>query len=56
MYTATQNLENDHVQIIRLTNVMEAMLGFQKPDLSDLDKVVFLIRNYADGFHHFNLI
>ncbi len=52
MQTATKNLEDDHVQILRLTDIMEAMLSLSHPDPGDLEKVVFLIRNYADGFHH----
>ena len=54
MKTATGDLENDHVQILRLTDVMELMTGRTdlNPDPDDLESVVSLIRNYADGLHH----
>jgi hemerythrin-like domain-containing protein len=52
MNTATKDLENDHVHILRLTDVMEKITKTDAPDYSDLEAVVFLIRNYADGFHH----
>ncbi len=52
MNTATKDLENDHVHILRLTDVMEKITKTDAPDSSDLETVVFLIRNYADGFHH----
>ena len=52
MNTATQNLENDHVYILRLTDVMERMVVILSPDLSGMELVVKLIRQYADGFHH----
>jgi hemerythrin-like domain-containing protein len=52
MNTATQDLENDHVYILRLTDVMEKITKTDTPDCSDLEAVVYLIRNYADGFHH----
>jgi len=52
MNTATKDLENDHVHILRLTDVMEKITKTDAPDYSDLEAVVFLIRNYADGVHH----
>ena len=52
MNTATKDLENDHVYILRLTDVMEKITKTDSPDFSDLETVVCLIRNYADGFHH----
>jgi len=52
MNTATKDLENDHVHILRLTDVMEKITKTDTPDYSDLEAVVFLIRHYADGFHH----
>jgi hemerythrin-like domain-containing protein len=52
MNTATKDLENDHIHILRLTDVMEKITKTDAPDLSDLEAVVYLIRNYADGFHH----
>ena len=52
MNTATQNLENDHVYIIRLIDVMEKMVLNCATDTAHLELVVNLIKTYADGFHH----
>lgn len=52
MHTATQNLENDHVHILRLTYIMEAMAEKGSTNADHFDEVVSLIRNFADGFHH----
>jgi hemerythrin-like domain-containing protein len=52
MNTATQNLENDHVQILRLIDVMEAMTKLPDANVSHLEEVVELIRKFADGLHH----
>ena len=52
MNTATQNLENDHVYILRLIDVMERMVVNLATDAPDMEMVVGLIKNYADGFHH----
>ena len=50
--TATSNLENDHVYILRLCDVMERMAQGGKTDPVHLEIVVSLIRNFADGLHH----
>jgi hemerythrin-like domain-containing protein len=52
MNTATKNLENDHVQILRLTDIMEQITTLDDPQLAHLEEVVDLIRNFADGMHH----
>jgi hemerythrin-like domain-containing protein len=52
MKSATQNLENDHVYILRLIDVMESITYLDSPDINDLETIVYLIKNYADGFHH----
>jgi len=52
MNTATGNLENDHVYILRLTDVMLAMVEKQSVETSHFDLVISLIRNFADGLHH----
>ena len=52
MNTATQNLENDHVYIIRLIDVMEKMVLNCATDTAHMEMVVNLIKTYADGFHH----
>ena len=51
MEYATKNLENDHVSILKLIDVMETMTNMI-PVIEDLEEVVDLIRNFADGFHH----
>ncbi|HSO77812.1 MAG TPA: hemerythrin domain-containing protein [Bacteroidales bacterium] len=50
--SATMDLENDHVNILRLTGVMEKITKASEPEITDLETVVYLIQNYADGFHH----
>jgi len=52
MATATQNLENDHVQILRLIEVMEWITKSADPNVDDLETVVKVIREFADGLHH----
>jgi hemerythrin-like domain-containing protein len=52
MNSATKNLENDHVYILRLIDVMEKITGINRPGIGDLETVVNLIKNYADGMHH----
>lgn len=52
MNTATQNLEDDHVHILKLIEVMERLIGSENPDVSHLENIVDIIRNYADGLHH----
>ena len=52
METATKNLENDHVYILRLIDVMEKMVLTVSTELKHIELAVGLILNYADGFHH----
>lgn len=52
MTTATQNLEDDHVHIIRLTEVMEQLTYEAEPEVEHLESIVEIIRNFADGIHH----
>ncbi|HEX2935466.1 MAG TPA: hemerythrin domain-containing protein [Bacteroidales bacterium] len=52
MKSATKNLENDHVYILRLIDVMETVTYDDSPNINDLETIVYLIKNYADGFHH----
>jgi hemerythrin-like domain-containing protein len=49
---ATEDLENDHVHILRLCDVMERMSDNDNIDPAQLENVVSLIRNFADGLHH----
>jgi len=52
MKTATENLENDHIYILQLTDVMERITILEEPHIADLEEIVDLIRNFADGMHH----
>lgn len=52
MNRATENLENDHRQILLLISVMEEMVKQSEPNVSHLEEVVTLIRQFADGLHH----
>jgi hemerythrin-like domain-containing protein len=52
MNTATQNLENDHVYILRLIDSMEAMSEQHCTNTEHLEIAVNLIRKFVDGFHH----
>jgi len=52
MPTATKNLEDDHVYILRLIDVMERMVLTVSTNLPYIELAVNLIKNYADGYHH----
>ena len=52
MDTATKNLENDHISILKLIDVMDAMVKLPEANVFDLEEVVELIRKFADGLHH----
>jgi hemerythrin-like domain-containing protein len=52
MNTATKNLEDDHVHILQLIDVMGRVIGSEKPDIANLESIVDIIRNFADGLHH----
>jgi hemerythrin-like domain-containing protein len=52
MNRATANLENDHLQILQLIAVMEEIVKEIEPNVSHLEEVVALIRQFADGLHH----
>ena len=52
MNTATKNLENDHVNILRLIDVMEKMLLVKSKNTEHFEETVSLIKSYADRLHH----
>jgi hemerythrin-like domain-containing protein len=52
MKTATQNLKNDHDHILQLIDIMYIMADRKSQDIADIETVISLIRNFADGFHH----
>lgn len=52
MRTATQNLEDDHVHILRLIDVMEHITRTEDTDKEKIEEILSIIRNFADGLHH----
>jgi len=52
MKKPTENLENDHVYILKLTVIMQKMAQSGSADPEHIETVIDLIRNYADGLHH----
>lgn len=52
MNTAIKNLENDHVHILRLIDVMAHITTLKEVKITHLETIVDLIRNFADGLHH----
>lgn len=52
MNNATKNLENDHIHILKLTDVMRAIVSSERADTEHLENIVDIIRNFADGIHH----
>jgi hemerythrin-like domain-containing protein len=52
MNTSTKNLEDDHIHILLLTEVMKQIAGSDNPEISHLESIVDIIRNFADGLHH----
>ena len=52
MNTATRNLEDDHIHILKLTDVMEIIARSENPDINHIESIIDIIRNFADGLHH----
>jgi len=52
MKTATKNLEDDHVFILKLTDVMVAVTHSENPDIDHISSIIDIIKNFADGLHH----
>ena len=52
MDTATKNLENDHELILRLIEVIVKMTRADNFNIAHFEKAAYIIRNFADGFHH----
>lgn len=52
MNTATGNLENDHIFILKLTDVMKAVTLSERPDVKLIEDIIDIIKNFADGLHH----
>jgi hemerythrin-like domain-containing protein len=52
MKTATKNLEDDHVYVLKLTEVMVAVTRSENPDIDHISSIIDIIKNFADGLHH----
>lgn len=52
MNTASKNLEADHVHVLKLTDVMNAVTHSDNPDIGHIESIIDIIRNFADGLHH----
>lgn len=52
MKSATKNLENDHIHVLKLTDVMRSVTLFENPDIENIENIIDIIRNFADGLHH----
>jgi len=52
MSTAAKNLEDDHVHILKLTEIMEHIAQNGKRNVEHIARIVDLIREFADGLHH----
>ena len=52
MNTATKNLENDHIYVLKLTDVMKAVTRSENIDIEHVGNIIDIIRNFADGLHH----
>ena len=52
MGTATKNLEDDHVHILRLIEIIELIVRTEAADIEKIEEIVEIIRNFADGIHH----
>ncbi|MGD0756047.1 MAG: hemerythrin domain-containing protein [Bacteroidales bacterium] len=52
MNTATKNLEDDHIWVLKLTDVMKAVILSGKPEINHIEDIIDVIRNFADGLHH----
>jgi hemerythrin-like domain-containing protein len=52
MNNATKNLEDDHIYVLKLIDVMRAVTRSEKPDIKHIEEIIDIIRNFADGLHH----
>jgi hemerythrin-like domain-containing protein len=52
MRTSTQNLENDHIYVLKLIDVMRAFADVGSTDVGHIESIIDIIRNFADGLHH----
>lgn len=52
MKTAIQSLEQDHEYILALIGVMEEITNQQTSDIGDIETIIQVIKDFADGLHH----
>ena len=52
MNTATKNLEDDHIYVLKLTDVMKAVTRSENVDSENIGNIIDIIKNFADGLHH----
>ena len=52
MNSATKNLEDDHIYVLKLIDIMERMTLSYEPVITDMEEAVEIIKNFADGLHH----
>jgi hemerythrin-like domain-containing protein len=52
MNTATKNLEDDHIYVLKLTDVMKAVTRSGNPVTGHIESIIDIIRNFADESHH----
>jgi hemerythrin-like domain-containing protein len=52
MRTSTQNLENDHIYVLKLIDVMRALTTSESTNVGHIESIIDIIRNFADGLHH----
>jgi hemerythrin-like domain-containing protein len=52
MNSSTKNLEDDHIYVLKLTEVMRAVTKNPAPAAADVENIIDIIRNFADGLHH----
>ena len=52
METATKNLENDHVHILRLIDIMEKSIESEETDSKNIETMINLIRNYLNRLNN----
>lgn len=52
MNNATKNLEDDHIHVLKLTDVMEKIARSGSVNVGHIEEIIDVIRHFADGIHH----
>lgn len=50
--SATENLENDHIYVLRLTEIMQKLVEKKSENTDHMELIVNLVRYFSDGLHH----